>query len=398
MSQPITRKIMFGLLYFTQGTILSYFTALNALYFLSKGLSMTSVGIFATIALIPFVIKVFLGMWSDRVNLFGMGHRKPYILIGLTVQFVALIIVPFIDPAKSYWGFVGLAFILQLGMALYDTCTDGLALDTTTEEEHGVIQGIMVGGRALGVVVTASAVGIMAEAVSWLAVFWLLAGLTLLPLPFVLGIREGERTVERKFDWSAFSAFKQASIIGLAGIGFVFFMIIAGVNQLVNPFLEQDFGISLSQAGFYTTVWGIGVVLGGVTGGWLISKIGSRNGVIASVVVSAISTLLLAATPNPQIAWFVVALFGIAYGTYQTVYFALAMNYTDSRIAASMFSILMAVSNVAQGAGMGLTGFMADTVGFRWTFIAFTAINILVFPLLPLVFGKASQRVRAAAE
>jgi len=139
-------------------------------------------------------------------------------------------------------------------------------------------------------------------------------------------------------------------------------------------------------------------VLGGVTGGWLISKIGSRNGVIASVVVSAISTLLLAATPNPQIAWFVVALFGIAYGTYQTVYFALAMNYTDSRIAASMFSILMAVSNVAQGAGMGLTGFMADTVGFRWTFIAFTAINILVFPLLPLVFGKASQRVRAAAE
>ena len=40
------RFIMFGLLYFAQGSILSYFTALNALYLLSRGLTMTSVGIF----------------------------------------------------------------------------------------------------------------------------------------------------------------------------------------------------------------------------------------------------------------------------------------------------------------------------------------------------------------
>jgi PAT family beta-lactamase induction signal transducer AmpG len=307
------------------------------------------------------------------------------------------VVVPFIDPATHYWLFVALAFVLQLGMALYDTCTDGLALDTTTEKEQGIIQGIMVGGRALGVVITASAVGLLAQNVSWLAVFWLLAGLTLLPLPFVLGIQEGDRTVERVFDWKAFAAFKQKTVIGLTGIGFLFFMIIAGVNQLVNPFLQQDFGISLSQAGFYTTVWGVGVVFGGIVGGWLISKIGKRNGVRISLVISVVSTLLLAATPSPLIAWFVVAMFGIAYGTYQTVYFALAMNLTDSRIAASMYSIMMAVSNVAQGAGMALTGFMADSVGFRWTFIAFTAINLLVLPLIPVVFGKTKEQVSALA-
>ena len=42
--KKFVRYAMFGSLYFTQGTILSYFTALNALYFLSRGLSMTSVG------------------------------------------------------------------------------------------------------------------------------------------------------------------------------------------------------------------------------------------------------------------------------------------------------------------------------------------------------------------
>jgi PAT family beta-lactamase induction signal transducer AmpG len=388
MRNKFARYTMFGSLYFSQGTILSYFTALNAIYFLDKGLSMTDVGIFASIALIPFVIKVFLGMLSDRVNLFGLGHRKPYILIGLLVQFICLIAVPFIDPAQHYWGFVSIAFILQMGMALYDTCTDGLALDTIPEDEQGTIQGFMVGGRALGVVITASLVGLLAENVSWLAVFWLLAGFTLLPMPLVLKVKEAERVEERAFDWGAFSAFRQKSVIALAGLGFVFFLIIAGANQLVNPFLETEYSISLTMAGLFTTVWGVGVVLGGVVGGALIQKIGKSLGTKISLVISFVSILALAFISGPNLAWPLVALFGVAYGTYQTVYFALAMNYTDARIAASMFSILMAVTNIAQGVGMALSGVMADSIGFRWAFVVLAAVNFLALPLMPVVFNS----------
>lgn len=395
MEKKFRRYGMFGSLYFSQGTVLSYFTALNALYFLDRGLTMTDVGIFASIALIPFVIKIFWGMLSDKVNLFGLGHRKPYILIGLALQFACLVVVPFIDPAEYYWGFVALAFVLQMGMALYDTCTDGYALDTTPEEEQGTIQGFMVGGRALGVVITASAVGLLADQVSWLAVFWLLAAFTLVPLPFVLGIKESARPVDRAFDWSAFAAFKQGPVIALAGVGFVFFLIIAGINQLVNPFLGQEFSISLTQAGLYTTVWGIGVVLGGVTGGALIQKIGRRNGTLAALLISLLSGVALAVTTGPGAAWLIVALFGLAYGTYQTVYFALSMNFTDSRIAASMFSILMAVSNVAQGVGMALSGFLADTIDFRLTFVVFAVLNFVALPLIPLVFKSKAQPKKA---
>ena len=156
------RYLMFGLLYFSQGTIMSYFTAMNALYFLDSGLEMTDVGIFASIAMIPFIIKILWGMLSDRVNLLGMGHRRPYILLGLLAQTLCLIVAPFVNLTTHYWWFVALAFVLQMGMALYDTCTDGLAVDTTPSEEQGIIQGFMVGGRALGVVLTASAVGLLA--------------------------------------------------------------------------------------------------------------------------------------------------------------------------------------------------------------------------------------------
>jgi len=49
---------MFGLLYFAQGAVMSYFTALNALYLRSFNISMTQIGLISALALL-----------SDRVNL-----------------------------------------------------------------------------------------------------------------------------------------------------------------------------------------------------------------------------------------------------------------------------------------------------------------------------------------
>ena len=390
LSHKTARYTMFSSLYFSQGTVFAYFTSLNALYFLSKGLSMADVGIFGAIALIPFVIKIFLGMLSDRVNLFGLGHRKPYILIGLVIQALCLVLAPFIDLAGSYWFFVANAFILQLGMALYDTCTDGLALDTTPEEEQGTIQGFMVGGRAAGVVLTASVLGWLAQQVSWNAVFWLLAVLTLIPVPLVLSLKEQDRPRDQKFDWGAFAAFNQKPVIILGIAGLLFFLVIAGANQNVNPFLESEFGISLQRAGLYTTLWGLGVVLGGLLGGRLIARLGQESSTRMALFFSFFSILALAIIPGPGFAWPIVAVFGLSYGTYQTVYFALAMKYTDQRIAASMFSIFMALTNIGQGVGFAIAGGLANApaVGFRWAFVILTLFNLAALPLLPLVFGK----------
>ena len=161
------RYSMFALLYFSQGAVLSFFTALNGLYLLSVGRSIADVGLMGTIALIPFVLKIFMGILSDRYALFGMGHRKPYILIGLLIQTVCLVLVTLIHPGDQFPLYVLTAFILQAGMALYDTCTDGLALDTTPESEQGTIQGLMVGGRALGVVVVSGVIGLLVQRTSW---------------------------------------------------------------------------------------------------------------------------------------------------------------------------------------------------------------------------------------
>jgi len=392
------RYLIFASLYFTQGTILGYFASLNALYLLDSGLSMTKVGIFGAIALIPFIIKIFLGMLSDKVNLFGRGHRVPYILIGLFVQLLCLVAVPFINPSTAYWGFVALAFLLQLGMALYDTCTDGLALDNTPAEEHGKIQAFMVGGRAIGTIVAASAVGLLAQHVSWASVFWVLAALTLLPLPLVLRVKDGERPAETRFEWSAFGAFRTWPVIAVGLAGLLVFLVIVGANQLINPFLQEELGISLSQAGMVTSLWGLGVVGGSFVGGWLMSKTKHKVATLIMLAMVAVTLLgvgfLTKASLGLAFAILLVILFGVAYGAAQTITFALCMKVVDPRIAASMFAILMAFTNIGQGIGLGLGGSLSDGIGFRLTFAVFAGLLLLVLPFLSGVF-KRDKAVKA---
>ena len=61
------------------------------------------------------------------------------------------------------------------------------------------------------------------------------------------------------------------------------------------------------------------------------------------------------------------------------------MNATDTRIAASMYSILMAVTNVAQGVGMFITGALSDFTSFVVLFILMGGINLLAIPFVATI-------------
>jgi MFS transporter, PAT family, beta-lactamase induction signal transducer AmpG len=386
------RYVTFGLLYFAQGSILSYFTALNALYLLSFNLSMAQIGLFGLIALTPFVLKIFLGMISDRFNLLGRGHRMPYIVLGLLMQSGGLLIVPFLNPSTQFGLFSALAFVIMTGMALYDTCTDGLALDTTAEEEQGRVQGIMVGGRAAGVVVVSAAIGALAQLASWQIAFWSLALVTLLPLPLVLTAREPARPAERRFEWPAFRAFSRWPIIALGLLGVLYSLVIGGANQIVNPFLKAEYGISYLVAGFYTAAWGVGVILGGVYGGRIADRSGHRRAVQGALLIALIAIGALSLINGPALAWPLVIVFGFAYGFYEAIYFATAMAFADLRIAASMYAILMAFANLGLGVGLAISGSLADALGYRVTFLILAGLNVLALPLLPAVFGAQGRR------
>jgi predicted MFS family arabinose efflux permease len=142
------------------------------------------------------------------------------------------------------------------------------------------------------------------------------------------------------------------------------------------------------MAGLFTTMWGIGVVLGGISGGKLVDRIGQRKAVQLAIAISVASIAALAFIQSVTLAYVLIIAFGLAYGYYETVYFALSMKLTNPRIAASMFSILMAIANIGTGIGLGVAGAISDAVGFETTFLIIAAINLFGVLLMRGIFGK----------
>jgi len=213
------------------------------------------------------------------------------------------------------------------------------------------------------------------------------------PVPFLFFIREMQRSPEMRFNWKAFSAFKNKQVIAVAVVGLIIFLVIVGSNQLVNPSFDAKLGIDLSTAGLVTTVWGIGCVVGALVGGRVMDRLGNRHALWLSLLLVVPAMALLAVTSSKPMMWAVAVFFGIAYGVSQAIYFALAMKYTQPAIAASMFSILMAVTNIGQGIGLGMGGGLSKSLGFSVAFLIFGAIMLLILPFFPIIFSKRDQPV-----
>jgi PAT family beta-lactamase induction signal transducer AmpG len=192
------RLVLFGSLYLAQGAVMSFIVTFNILYLGDAGYGPAVVGIFQAVLLIPFILKIFIGMLSDAVSLFGLGHRKPYILIGLVGTAVVIFEVPYIPIAESLTIYAAVLFLGATSIALYDTCTDGLALDTTPENERGLVEGVMTGARAAGILILLTIGGWLVSAQGWSWYFLGVAVLTILPRPLVLMTKEDPSKTQRR--------------------------------------------------------------------------------------------------------------------------------------------------------------------------------------------------------
>jgi PAT family beta-lactamase induction signal transducer AmpG len=376
----------FGSIYFVEGALLTMFSSYMIIYLRKFNLSFTQIGVISAIALLPTILKIFIGAISDKWSLFGRGHRKPYILLGLVLQGAGYAFIPFVSPVESYGLFVALSFLVGLGMATYDTTTDGLAIDTTPEAERGNVQAFCVGGRALASVFFGVAFGLLAAKGLWKYAFWLISVLSFLELGALSFVKEKSREERPKFSWSAFKAMAKPAYIIFVLIGTFFPLALYSSYSMLSVFLKEGFGVGMNTIALLSAVYGIGQVLGGLAGGPLLKRFGRKTSLYTTAIVTALTTLAVGLLPSGGLAWLVVPLFGIAFGYYSTIYFAVAMDFTDPRIAAFMFAFTMAFGNIGISGGSALSGVLVDKIGFRPMFVIYAGVNLLMVLLTFIVF------------
>lgn len=377
------RVFLFGLMYFVQGAIYAYVFVFNNLYLRAFGATAQQLAIFNGLLTIPLVLKIFIGLFSDRVSLFGRGHRLPYIIIGLVVTAAGAGLATLIPPVEQYPLFLAVVMFLAFGLVLFDTVIDGLAIDVTPDHEKGIIQGAMVLGRAFGVVLLAAVYGRLIDQFGWEIVFYIAGAFCLLPIPFLLRIREpATRHVSQTFSWQAVQQLWRPEIILLTLYAIIYSFVVYGANAILTLFANEELGASLVQVGDVAALAGLGMVIGGGLAMFIERRIAIWvQGLWTTVIVTIVLCLMAFTTTLDNIVVMVLA-WGICLSATELVFVTVAMLKSDPRMGAGMFAIFMAISNIGTGIGQATTTGLIDTINFSWIFAGLAILNLFALPVL----------------
>ncbi len=395
MTKPKSRQYMFwlfGILYFVQGVIISYQTTFFKPHMDSAGVDPRRIGLVASLALVPFIIKAIFGLISDRVNLFGFGHRIPYMIMGVILCSIAFFVAYFIDPAASFFGLAVMVLSATFAMALFDTTADAYAVDVISEEDHARVQTYMTSGRAGSLIILSFVFGLIAERFGFSSIFLVISVILLLPLIMLFQIgRDEVRPEDQQFSWEAFRACIQPDIMFYSGFLILTWTCFQAIEGLVTFYMSSQLGVAERTLGNYGTLKGIGMVCGAIGMNWLIPRLGRRAIGIITIIGISIGGLLFSTATEANMLLVLGVVWGLIIGFHWTIYGSISMGVVDMRIAGTMFALLQVMPNIGFAVGDGVATALTASMSFSSIFLLFSGLNLAALPLFWVALNGFDQ-------
>lgn len=375
------------LFYFTQGVPVGLFFYAVPAWLASNGASTAAVASVVGAAIMPWMLKFFLGFVMDRYTYLPMGRRRIWIIgAQASIVFMLLLSAVISPQASEIWLLSLLGFLANAGTAVQDVSIDSLAVDIMPEDERAKAAGIMFGGQILGISATTFAGGQLIAIYGLHAGYLVAAFVVAMVLGYGLCIREREG--EKRLPWSNGAAHPrnealkidawmpllakstQAMIAPLSLVALVVFLtrgMLPGIAEAFHPGLATGIGgweqtqytNTISAAQFAVGVFALTI------GGWSVAQIGAQRACLYLAVMIAICAVGFGLSLNHwDNAFLLTAYFWQV--EFMTVLFAvavipIAMRLCDPRVAATQFTLYMAASNVGRPLGNSVA---ATTAGW----------------------------------
>ena len=284
-------------LYFAQGLPYVVVMTLAVVMYKNLGLSNTDIALYTSWLYLPWVIKP---LWGPLVDLLGSKRRwivGLQLLLGAAFAMVALTL-----PGPGFvQATLAVFWLMAFASATHDIAADGFYMLALPQRTQAAFVGVrstfyrlaMLGGQG-GLVYLA---GWLAErqgspVAGWVGVFWLLAGLFVLvalwdqwalPRPVADGPAPRQADFFADF-FKVFAAFFKKGDIGrILAFLLLYRFAEAQLLKLVTPFLLDartagGLGLKTQDVGIaYGTVGVAALTLGGLLGGWVISRAGLKR-------------------------------------------------------------------------------------------------------------------------
>ena len=405
----VLRYLTFSALYLAQGIPegITYFAIPAWLAMNNK--TPVEIASFVAVIGIPWSFKVLIAPLMDRFTILSMGRKRPWVIfgqLGLIVSFLAIGLVH--DPLNNLNGLMIAGFFISFFGAFQDVATDGMVIDVVPINEQARANGLMWGtkiiGTSLSVVIGTSLINILGFTTAISSLSIAVAFIILVPIffrerpgekimPWMAGEASDDSKKAQLGSWkeifkSLFKVIILPSTI-IMGIATVISGTMYGlIDTLLPIFTIQELGwtnTSFSQVYSITTL--VGGFFGMFAGGALVDFFGDKKMIL---IYLNITTLLIggfALLPdfwkNDTFVFGFILLYYLFYTFLCIAMFAASMKLCWQVVAATQFTLFMALSNMGRAVGSGLVGTFKEMMSWDYVLII-TAIS----PLLTIVFIK----------
>ncbi len=406
---PTLRYLTFAALYLAQGIPegITYFAIPAWLAMNNK--TPIEIASFVAVIGIPWSFKILIAPLMDRFTILSMGRKRPWVIIGqlgLIASFLSIGLVH--DPLNNLNGLMIAGFFISFFGAFQDVATDGMAIDVVPINQQARANGLMWGsktiGTALSLVIGTTLINLLGftTAVSSLSIA--VAFIMLVPIFF------RERPGEKLMPWSEGKPSKDSknaqlgswrqifkSIFKVVILPSTLFMGIATlingmmyglIDTLLPIFTIQELGWTNTS---YSQVYSITSVVGGFfgmfAGGALVDFFGDKKMIFIYLTVIVVLITGLALLPNlwqnDKFIFGFILLYYLFYTFLCIAMFAASMKLCWQVVAATQFTLFMALSNMGRAVGSGLVGTFKELMS--WDYVLLCTV---ISPILTIFFIK----------
>lgn len=396
-------------LYFAEALPYMAVMALSTVMYTNLGLSNTELALYTSWLYLPWVIKPLWSPLVDSIRTKRWWIVAMQILVGASLAGVALTL------HTDMWLRLSLAFfwLMAFSSATHDIAADGFYILGLSEKEQALYVGWRSTFYRIGTIFCQGGLVFIAgmlqkwhpSAFAWsltlalMAVIMLMLGVwhnASLPVNAEVGQQE-------TFTGSAFKATLRVFFSKRRVWAALLFMLLfrfpeAQLAKMASPFMlrscaEGGLGIATETVGIaYGTIGVIGLLLGGILGGWLVSRHGLKRWWWPMVMAISLpdAVYIYLATVQPDSLWVInacVAVEQLGYGFGFTAYMLFLVYFSRGERSTSVFSICTAFQALGMMLPGMVAGYLADLWGFSLFFWWVMACCLVTFLVSALVYS-----------
>jgi PAT family beta-lactamase induction signal transducer AmpG len=341
-------------------------------------LSLATIGLFSFVTL-PYSLKVFWAPFLDRFSLPGLGRRRGWMLLMQAGMALALAWLAMTQPHLDLLRVVVLALAVAVTSATFDIAVDAWRAEALDPKHLGLGNSVHIAAYRVAMLVSGGLALILAQAFGWRTTYLAMAGLTVLGMlgtwlaPDTDAVAPAPRSLQEAIAGPLKDLLRRKGIAYLLAFAVFYKLGDWLAESMTIPFLLRGMGFTKLQIGtVQKTTAMVAIILGGLLGGWMLTRMSLRKALWICGFVQAGSILGFWAISllGRHLPLLVAAntLENLAYGMGGSAFAALLMGACNRSYTGTQYALFSALMALPRTVFAGLTGFMADWYGWKLYF------------------------------